>query len=85
MLQFLGQSMPTSMDAVLTVEQISAAGISNPDDFACFQMEMHDPASGAPLGTGTDCLIFHAIPGQVVNAKGLQNGVRFKTWRAMLQ
>ena len=77
-LQFLGQSVTTTMDAVLTPTQISDAGIANPDDYACFQMVMRDPATGAVLGSGIDCLIFPPIPGQIVNGNGLQNGAAFQ-------
>ena len=73
-LRFLGQSVGTTMDAVLTPTQISDAGIANPDGYACFQMDMLDPATGSVIGTGTDCLIFHDIPGRIVNANGLANG-----------
>ena len=77
-LQFLGQSVGTTMDAVLTPTQISNAGISNPNDYACFRMDMLDPATGSVIGTGTDCLIFHDIPGRIVNANGLANGSAFE-------
>ena len=77
-LQFLGQSVGTTMDAVLTPTQINAAGISNPGDYACFQMDMLDPATGSVIGTGTDCLIFHDIPGRIVSANGLANGAAFQ-------
>ena len=76
--QFLGQSVGTTMDAVLTPAQIDAAGISNPDDYACFQMDMLDPVSGNVIGFGVDCLIFHEVPGRVANAKGLANGIAFQ-------
>jgi hypothetical protein len=75
--QFLGQSVPTQMNAVLTPAQITAAGIANPDDYACFQMDMRDPASGNVIGFGVDCLIFHDVPGQIVNGNGLANGKAF--------
>lgn len=77
-LQFLGQSVGTTMDAVLTPAQISDAGITNPDDYACFQMDMLDPASGAVVGYGVDCLIFNDVPGQVANGNGLANGKAFQ-------
>lgn len=76
--QFLGQSVGTTMDAVLTPTQISDAGISNPDDYACFRMDMRDPVSGSVIGTGTDCLIFHDIPGRIVSADGLAHGAAFQ-------
>lgn len=76
--QFLGQSVGTTMDAVLTSTQIDAAGITNPNDYACFRMDMLDPASGNSIGFGVDCLIFHDVPGQVANAKGLANGAAFQ-------
>jgi hypothetical protein len=76
--QFLGQSVGTTMDAVLTTTQISDAGITNPDDYACFQMDMLDPASGSVIGFGVDCLVFHGVPGQIVNGNGLANGVAFQ-------
>ena len=71
-------SAGTTMDAVLTPTQISDAGIANPDGYACFQMDMLDPATGSVIGTGTDCLIFHDIPGRIVNANGLANGAAFE-------
>lgn len=76
--QFLGQSVGTTMRAVLTTTQIDAAGIANPDDYACFQMDMRDPVSGDVIGTGVDCLIFHEVPGRVVNGNGLANGKAFQ-------
>ena len=76
--QFLGQSVGTTMDAVLTPTQINDAGIANPGDYACFRMEMLDPASSSVIGWGVDCLIFHAVPGQVANANGLAHGVAFQ-------
>jgi hypothetical protein len=76
--QFLGQSVPTQMNAVMTPAQINAAGISNPDDYACFRMDMRDPASGDVIGFGVDCLILHDVPGQVVNGNGLANGKAFQ-------
>ena len=76
-LQFLGQSVGVDMDEVLTVGQIEELGV-NPDEYACFQMPMLDPSSGDQIGMGTDCLIFNAIPGRVVSAKGLQNGKAFE-------
>lgn len=76
--QFLGQSVGTTMGAVLTPAQITETGITNPDDYACFQMDMLDPATGNVVGYGVDCLVFHGIPGQVVNAKGLANGKAFQ-------
>lgn len=76
--QFLGQSVSTTMDAELTPMQISDAGIADPESYACFKMDMFDPASGDLIGSGTDCLIFNAIPGRVVNGKGLQNGAAFE-------
>lgn len=76
--QFLGQSVGTTMDAVLTPTQISNAGIANPDDYACFRMDMLDPASGKVIGFGVDCLIFHSVPGQVVHSNGLANGRAFQ-------
>ena len=54
------------------------AGISNPDDYACFSMAMLDPVSGNVIGSGIDCLIFHAVPGQIVNGNGLANGMAFQ-------
>jgi hypothetical protein len=77
-LQFLGHSEPVDMDEVLAVDQIDELGV-NPDEYACFQMPMLDPSSGVMLGMGTDCLIFNAIPGRVVNGKGLQNGKAFES------
>lgn len=76
--QFLGQSVGTTMAAVLTPTQINDSGITNPDDYACFQMDMLDPTTGNVIGYGVDCLVFHGIPGQVVNAKGLANGKAFQ-------
>jgi hypothetical protein len=76
--QFLGQSVGTRMDAELTRTQISDAGISNPDDYACFRMAMLDPASGEIIGSGVDCLVFHDVPGRVVNGEGLANGRAFE-------
>ena len=77
--QFLGQSTgPMAMDAILTATQISDANITNPDDFACFRMDMVDPASGTKIGDGVDCLIFNEIPGQIANSNGLQNGAAFQ-------
>lgn len=76
--QFLGQSVATTLDAVLTPTQISDAGIGNPDDYACFRMDMLDPASADVIGFGVDCLIFHDVPGQVVNGNGLANGKAFQ-------
>ena len=76
--QFLGQSVGTTMDAVMTPAQISAAGIANPDDYACFRMDMLDPASGNIIGFGVDCLLFHDVPGQFVHANGLANGKAFQ-------
>jgi hypothetical protein len=76
-LQFLGQSAVVPMSAVLTPGQITALGVI-PDDYACFQMEMLNPNTGFMIGLGTDCLIFNAIPGRVVNAKGLQKGKAFE-------
>lgn len=77
--QFLGPSVGTTMDAVLTPTQIDDAGITNPDDYACFAIPMLDPATGNTIGTGVDCLMFHAIPGRVVNANGLANGRAFES------
>ena len=77
-LQFLGQSAATTMDAELTPTQITNAGIANPDDYACFRMEMLDPASGDVIGSGVDCLVFHDVPGRVVNGNGLANGRAFQ-------
>jgi hypothetical protein len=76
--QFLGQSVGTTMKAVLSPTQISDSGITNPDDYACFRMDMLDPGSGEVIGFGVDCLIFHGIPGQVVNGNGLANGKAFQ-------
>ena len=76
--QFLGLSVGTTMDSVLTPTQITDAGIANPNDYACFQIDMLDPASGELIGFGVDCLIFHAIPGRVVKGKGLANGAAFE-------
>ncbi len=76
--QFLGQSVGTTMDAVLTPTQISDTGITNPDDYACFQMDMLDPASGNVIGFGVDCLIFRDVPGRVVTGKGLASGKAFE-------
>jgi hypothetical protein len=77
-LQFLGQSSPVAMNTVLTDVQIDGLGV-NPDDYACFQMLMLDPSTGNRMGLGTDCLIFNAIPGRVVSAKGLQKGKAFES------
>ena len=66
------------MDAELTATQIADAGITNPDDYACFRMDMLDPASGNVIGSGVDCLVFHDVPGQVVNGNGLANGRAFQ-------
>ena len=76
--QFLGQSVGTTMDAELTPAQIASAGIANPDDYACFRMNMLDPASGSVIGSGVDCLVFHDVPGRVANNKGLANGRAFQ-------
>ena len=76
--QFLGQSVGTTMDAELTPAQIASAGIANPDDYACFRMNMLDPASGSVIGSGVDCLVFHDVPGRVANSKGLANGRAFQ-------
>ena len=76
--QFLGQSVATTMDAELAATQIADAGITNPDDYACFRMDMLDPASGNVIGSGVDCLVFHDVPGQVVNGNGLANGRAFQ-------
>lgn len=76
--QFLGQSVGTTMDAVLTPAQISDAGITNPADYACFRMDMLDPASGSVIGFGVDCLVFNDVPGQIVNGNGLANGKAFQ-------
>lgn len=76
-LQFLGQSVGVEMGDVLSGDQIEELGV-DPADFACFQMPMLDPSSGAQIGMGTDCLIFNAIPGRVVSMKGLQNGKAFE-------
>jgi hypothetical protein len=77
--QFLGQSTgPVAMNTILTATQINDAGISNPDDFACFHMDMIDPTTGSPIGTGVDCLIFNEIPGQIASGEGLANGKAFQ-------
>ena len=76
--QFLGQAVGTTMNAVLTPTQIGDAGITNPDDYACFRMDMLDPASGNVIGFGVDCLIFNSVPGQVANSNGLANGKAFQ-------
>ena len=76
-LQFLGQSTPVAMSDVLTGDQINQLGI-NPDDYACFQMDMLDPVSGDHMGSGTDCLIFNEIPNRVVRGKGLEKGKAFE-------
>jgi len=76
--QFLGQSVGTTMSAELTPAQISDAGIANPEDYACFKMDMRDAASGNVIGFGVDCLALHPVPGQVVNGNGLVNGRAFQ-------
>ena len=76
-LQFLGQSTPVGMEAVLSGDQIAELGF-NPADYACFQMPMLDPSTGTQIGMGTDCLIFNPIPGRVVSARGLANGKAFE-------
>jgi hypothetical protein len=76
-LQFLGQSIPVAMSDVLTGDQIEQIGV-NPDDYACFQMDMLDPVTGDDLGSGTDCLIFNDIPNRVVKGRGLEKGRAFE-------
>jgi len=77
-LQFLGQSSLVAMNTVLSEDQIFALGVDR-TEYACFQMDMFDPSSGALMGMGTDCLNFNAIPGRVVSAKGLQKGKAFES------
>lgn len=77
--QFLGQAAPpVAMNTILTPSQITATGINNPDDYACFQMDMVDPTTGSSIGTGVDCLIFNDIPGQIASGNGLASGKAFQ-------
>lgn len=76
-LQFLGQSTPVAMSDVLTGDQINQLGV-NPDDYACFQMDILAPVTGNDMGSGTDCLIFNVIPNRVVKGKGLERGKAFE-------